>query len=712
MNRKAFLLGFYATGGQVLLLRELVSSLNGDELFIGTALFGWLVWVAIGAYLGGRAVSGPGSNALFSAAILVLPITVVLTRLSPMVTTGLIGQIIPFSTAAVVSGMMMLPTGFIAGWLFPSITREDRKAAQSIVRVYLFEGIGAFAAGLIIAVLVGRVVATLGMSVILVAIVGGGLALPRRSQRRRGIIAGAGVIAAVLLITPYAASHADAYLEGVKNASYHVEHSFDTHYSHQAILSRDGSLVLLTDNTVEAVYPNLESAENMLIPPLAYNPGARRVLFVGRSEFGVAQLADSVRGLSLTTVDPRHLLTEALSDLLPVSPAVRQIENDPVALFSRASGSPKYDIMIVNPGELDIYRNSRLVTPRFLRAARSFLQPDGILYLPTRFDTDRYISADAKVLLSVIHNVLRSSFEYVTMWPGTMTLFFASDAPLADLTYDSVSTRLSGLGYSPQYISDNYLVDRLDETKVQRLREAVQQSDAINSMERPVLPQYQAWYRAKANSLDRGLFSLILRKPAWVVALPAAIVLLLVVTMTGRGRRRRFGLFLYFTAGVVSLSLELVSFYVFQSSAGSLYAEMAALIGVFMLGLALGTYFTVRTVGRGAEYCALLMFLAAAIVFLLTYGSVHPQMVFPYHLLFLFVSALATGCLFVAATRRFYDGSAAENRGSGYAFELLGSAVGALCAVTILLPVIGLQWLLLSLIALLVAALIGSLATS
>jgi hypothetical protein len=42
MRRLAFLLGFYSACGQVLLLRELVSSFNGDELFIGTALFGWL----------------------------------------------------------------------------------------------------------------------------------------------------------------------------------------------------------------------------------------------------------------------------------------------------------------------------------------------------------------------------------------------------------------------------------------------------------------------------------------------------------------------------------------------------------------------------------------------------------------------------------------------------------------------------------------------
>ncbi|MEW5995586.1 MAG: hypothetical protein AB1744_14480, partial [Candidatus Zixiibacteriota bacterium] len=84
MNRRAFLLGFYAIGSQALLLRELMSSLNGDELFIGTALFGWLLAVALGAYLGGRAAAAVRAEHLLIFGSFMLPLVVAVTRLTPL----------------------------------------------------------------------------------------------------------------------------------------------------------------------------------------------------------------------------------------------------------------------------------------------------------------------------------------------------------------------------------------------------------------------------------------------------------------------------------------------------------------------------------------------------------------------------------------------------------------------------------------------------
>ena len=167
MNRRAFLLGFYATGGQVLLLRELVSSLNGDELFIGTALFGWLVALAAGAWLGGRCRSGPSSKRLLAGGAVLLPAVIVITRLAPNALGGTTGEIVPFCVAAVISIVAMLPVAFLAGWLFPVITREGRTASASIVRVYFFEGVGAFVAGIAIVVLVGNFLSTLGTALVL-----------------------------------------------------------------------------------------------------------------------------------------------------------------------------------------------------------------------------------------------------------------------------------------------------------------------------------------------------------------------------------------------------------------------------------------------------------------------------------------------------------------------------------------------------------------
>jgi spermidine synthase len=189
------------------------------------------------------------------------------------------------------------------------------------------------------------------------------------------------------------------------------------------------------------------------------------------------------------------------------------------------------------------------------------------------------------------------------------------------------------------------------------------------------------------------------------------ILIFFFVSVSLRKRRRYFGLFLYFIAGIVSLSAELISFYLYQSLAGSLYSEIAVLIAVFMLGLALGTYYSCRINKENLEYPALLLLLTAMVVFFATYDIISTGVLLFYHVCFLFTTALATGSLFVAATDRFYYGRAGANRGIGYSLELIGSSMGALLATTVLLPIMGLQLLLISIIILTAMALVGAIAT-
>ena len=124
MKRQGFALGVLSIGGQVLLLRELVSSLNGDEIFLGTALFGWLVAVAAGAYLGGRIGHGINLSRLFALGAILTLVMIIAARLSPLAVTDFTGEIVPLSAAVAISFAAMCPVGFISGRLFPAITQR------------------------------------------------------------------------------------------------------------------------------------------------------------------------------------------------------------------------------------------------------------------------------------------------------------------------------------------------------------------------------------------------------------------------------------------------------------------------------------------------------------------------------------------------------------------------------------------------------------
>jgi spermidine synthase len=506
------------------------------------------------------------------------------------------------------------------------------------------------------------------------------------------------------------ASTADSQIDGFKYPSYQVVESFDTPYGRETLLTRDSSIVLMTDNNMEGVSTDLLTAENLLIPPFAYRPNAKRVLVFGRTELGIEQSADKLGGISITAVDPRRRLTSAL-DGSRLDAQVTRVADDPLAFALNSGGSEKYDIIILNPSDLGSFKNSRMITPGFLSAVKTLLEDKGVLYLPTNYDSDRYITTREVALLATIHGTLAAVFRQVEAWPGNMTLFFASDNAELSLSYDSIITHLSQLTYQPQFISDNYLIDRLSEFRTSRLNAAINYVSAVNSIDRPILVHHQTLYRSRLSNVDSRLTSIVLEKSWLYVAAPILILLLFSATVVRDGRRRCYGLFLYFTAGVVSLTLEMVSFYAYQSSAGSLYSELAALIGTFMFGLSAGAYITYKSAVKHADLSALTMLIVATVVFAVTFQRVPTSMQLPYCLLFLLTDALGAGSLFAAATRRYYESAPNRNRGSGYALDLVGSSIGAVLPTILLLPTIGLSWLLLSVVSLLAIAVIGCLLT-
>lgn len=716
MKRKAFFLGFIATGAQVLLFRELVATFNGDELFIGTAFFGWLIAVALGAVWGGRLTVTPHSSPLFVIAPFLLWGTVILIRLTPLLFDKLPGEIFPFTLAAALSVIYMAPTGIIFGWLFSAINRKYQAdtTTTSIVMVYLYEGIGAFVGGLLIAFLVGVFFSTLTMAFAVgMVVLADTVYFIFKPARKAHTVLFMTLTVLLILVARNLSRPLDIYLDSLKYKEYTVNDSFDTPYSHQTIITRDSTTTLLTDNNIEAVFPDLMITENQLLPALAYRPNARRILILGRVEFGLEQLAKNFTDIEITSLDPRSSLTSAIDRLdLSAKKAIR-INRDPIAYFTDRKDSARYDIIILNTVSPDNHKNNIFFTAEFYERLKSRLEDSGLLFIPTAFDTDRYISQEKSDLLAIIFETLKVSFNQVAAWPGEMTLFFASDNLDLNLEYDTLIGRLSNLPYEPYFINDYYLVDRLSDFKAGRLISRLQSIFLVNRLEKPILPLFQVTYQSKMSGWDNRLIDFTLKKTSWLYILPFMVILFWMALFLSNktNRRSRFGLFLYFTAGIVSLSFELITFYVYQSLAGSLYSELSLLVGVFMLGLAIGTYLSHTYPIRNSKIPVLLLLMFLIAAFRMSFMYVPSAFLLIYHIIFMFLMAAATGAVFVGATRLYYTCHHDRNRGLGYALELVGSSLGALLTTTVLLPVIGLQGLLGAVIFLLILAFSGSILT-
>ncbi|MFH2054943.1 MAG: hypothetical protein ABIJ61_03205, partial [bacterium] len=550
MKRLAFLLGCFSVGGQVLLLRELLAAFGGDELLLGTAFCGWLSAVALGAWLGGRAGSKTRPLTLFIGGAIILPMTLLAVRLSPAILATIPGEAISFPLASLASILLMLPVAAICGALFPAISNLAIESREAILTVYLWEGIGAFAGGLLSALLLGGLLTTMA-TVLLLALITVLAALWFCRGMHKVILAVIALLAGAAAVL--AAPKIDLTLAAIRFSGYEVQAVFDTRYSHQVILTREESYYLVTDNIIESSYPDLESAENLLLPGLLYYPEAREVLLLGGAELALMPLLDSFPSLRTTQVDPRANLMRHL-ETLSGGRKVTQITADPLD-FVR-NNTDAFDLILLNPGAPDNLRQARLLDPSFLARLAARLTSHGILQLQLPYDSERYVSPTTQPPLVAVADALRSVFPQVTVWPGATTTFFAARENALNLPVDSLLHNLSALPYAPVYLTESRLRDRLEPMRRERLASVLQQIVTPYSLDRPLLPHYQLAQRAEAGFVEQTLVRLVTTQRMWL--LPLGVLLLLFwFRSTNPKQPWRYSTWLFWLCGFVSLSLEL-----------------------------------------------------------------------------------------------------------------------------------------------------------
>lgn len=703
MKRRAFFLGLLSVGAQVLILREVVATLNGRELFIAFALFSWLIAVALGAFWRGNERRGLRPETLFLVGSLLLPIVLLAIRTAPHLLGLIPGEVIPLGKALLISTLAIFPVGFVSGALFPAITAEGYKPAAAVAEVYLFEGWGAFVGGAAVTAFLSLSVTGLSIAIIIAS-----LTLTFMVVKKLNFWLQSAIVLLCALLAIFVTPVLELKIEMIRYAPTEVIDSFETPYGKQAIVRNAENISLITDNLRETTFPDRSAAEYSLIPPLLYNPEGNSLLYVGRGDFLISELADSLPGLKVVCLDPRAKLEEMGRRLFGRPSNLTVINDDPIAFFSRRDLVSRFDYAVINIGETETYLGNRLLTASFLSQLRTALNPKGVVLLNTPYDSDRHISDVKGKALAVIYNSIRASFPYVTFWPGETTLFFASADSGVNIPAAEVIRRTEELGFSPAFVNRGFLEDRLQSLKIARLNQALQTDKAVNQVEKPSLVQRGAVFQAQTETFAGVMVTILLERPYAALLAAAIFINLYLTALIRRHRRRNFALILYFVAGFASLSLELVSFYLFQSSAGALYSDLGLLVGVFMLGLALGTYLALRSAVDSLSIPSIMLLILASGLLLLTYDSILPKYALYYYLLSLFTVALGTGSLFVAATGRYYYGRAHANRGIGYGVEILGSSAGAILPLTVLLPIIGVDYILISILSVLLCGALGA----
>ena len=739
----AFLaLGAWAVLAQSVLLRETLVVFFGNELSIGLTFSSWFLGIFLGALAGGRrAGTAPTAShapdatlrftVLFLALLGVLPLSLVLLRGSRFLVGIPAAELMPFGSMAILCLLTVTPTSLLIGLLFPAASALASKTARlsqaplanagalAIGRVYVVESLGGLLGGAAFTLLLLPKLDTLtAVSIFAVGVLLSLALLMLASGRKTAALALASCAflagCALALAVP---STLDTWTVRLRWASFGnslpLRLSRDTPYQNIAIAG-SGPYNLFSNGQIDASFPDEYGYASRIQPLMLEHPAPRSVLLLGGGITGAAREALRHPLTQLDIVESDPWLPEVLSAFLPepdrqalADPRARLYRKDPrrFVLDSR----DQYDLIILGFPDPTTASLNRLYTQEFFARLRTLLRPGGVLVTRISSSTT-YLAGAALGLDASIYWTLREVFPVVLATPGEETFFVVSDDPSSpSLDPEVLKRRLVERGLELPFFQPEQIDMFLPRDRVDFLRDALAAAEdtPLNTDLKPVSYFYGLllWDRYSGGKLAYPLSTFVRVPPQryLLAALPLiALWVAFVLTRKGERRSRLQSATAIATTGFASIAFSLLLLLAFQNLFGNLYQEVALLVAVFMLGLALGAEAMRRALARARPLpawsllrladAALLLYallLVPALTLLVRSGP-GPGAWMGFTLLLLAAGAL-TGAQFPAASQLYLGGRSDVTRAASRidAADQVGAMAGALLTGVVLVPLAG-----------------------
>jgi spermidine synthase len=791
-----FLIGFTATSGQILLLREFISTFHGNELVIGIYLSVWLLATAVGSgpaarlFLGGRKASPLGgghacaSNAdspmksggsagaaearsdasdarssddsapvidstpivrfaiVQSVSGIGLLFAVVGLLIMPSPLRPAPGEIAGLVAALASAALFLFPFCLLQGLLFPLGTRllhsENLHAERpdgSVSRVYFLESLGAGTGGLLFSLVLVRLMSSFQNIAVLSAINLLTACLLLKDADRRRLSQLLYLVATVTLIVcvldPVTHWTAHRRWEGFKVVALR-----QSHYGNLAVVSLDSQFSTYQDGLLVFTTEDVQSAEEAAHIPLLEHPAPAHVLLIGGGVGGVVR--EMLKCKTLTQLDYVELdpqLIDLSKEVLPHK-YVSDLE-DPRVSVQYTDGrrflqktSKRYDLVAMQIPPPYTAQLNRFYTEEFFTLVKGHLEPGGVFAFSAP-PVAEYVGQELGAFLGSLSRTSESVFESNIIIPASRSFFVCSPGknPYLVASPESLLFRVAVRGIETLFVRDYFLMSTLSRERLAYVgrRIAASKVGSINTDLRPISFYYDlVLWSAEYERFMKPVLKWIFRNrwSLWPITLAVAGML---VALARSGRQGRLVLSALAVSGFAAIVLELEILLCFQLLYGNLYDRIGVLLTAYMLGLALGTVLERRgehsmfsgvAVPRrpalrrpaiiqivtavfalcflGVIYLASRMgsgrLPAASVSHGVAVGTALQNLVNAFEWFFPIFALLAGalgGALFSSASRAFFACATSGSVGITYAWDLVGSWVGAVLCSAVLFPVVG-----------------------
>jgi len=717
------LLGFTAVTAQVILMRELIVVFYGNEISLGLMLCSWLLWTSAGSFLLGRTTAHDRSPVrrvvtLQVLLALALPLTILAVRSSKLIFRPLPGEVLGPGPMLLVTFVTLSLFCFVSGGLFAAGSRLYASEASASVAsasssMYLLEALGSGAGGILASlVLVGYLTAfQIAVLVGWLNLIAATTLLMRPLARRRVTLCMLTVALPFLLA---GGTRLEAMSLKLLWRGFHLLATRNSIYGNLAVIETEGMRSLYENGLVAFNVPDLAAAEEAVHFALLEHPHPTTLLLIGGGLKG--SVTQALQHPSLERVDYVEL-DPAVFDLarryfpeewrrIQAEQRVR-VHHVDGRRFIKSTGE-KFDVVILNLPDPQTAQLNRFYTTEFFREVAERLNSGGVFALQLRA-AENYISPELGEFLRCVNQTLREIFPEIRVIPGDVVHFFASRQPgVLAVDAGELVSRLQARKLKTSYVREYYFPFRMMPDRMQDLEQQIRPQPGTAS-NRDFVPLAYYFDVALWSSQFRSEYSRWFRWLGQVgfikVAASAGLLVLVICLATLLGpwdHRRAIAGFAVGAMGMTLMALQVLLLLGFQAIFGYVYSALAILVGAFMMGLAVGSWWSLRrpyVPVTDLRRLGSLQFLAA-LAPLLLFGifEVCARIdggvgVFLAGRVLLPGIALLCGVVggyqFPVASRVFFAGRETRGPGALYALDLIGACLGALLLSTYLVPVFG-----------------------
>jgi spermidine synthase len=691
---------------QIVLIRELLVSFQGNELSIGLILGNWLITEALGSFLFRKIkITIQSYKAIVLIFSIIFPILCIIANLIRPIIGLLPGEITTLPIIFLSSFLILLPIGFLHGALFTMSTallstqrNDNQRKIPGLV--YILENTGTIAGGILTSFILIKyfniIQVAAGVAIISIFSI-------IRFNRKFSLYYYPLILLFGLVFLN--SSHIEKWTLSKNYPHYQVINSTNTIYGNITTVKREEQYTFLVDGipTISSPNPDRAFIEDFVHFPFLIHNNANRILIIGGGVGGVITeiFKHPVQEIVYLEINPFLIKTimkfpTRLTEPELNNPKVRLVYQDARSFFNKDTNH--FDLILINYATPQSLQANRLFTKEFYQSCESKLAVNGLLVTRT-VGSLAYLSPTLRNIINTHLNTLLSVFPYNYIIPGDYNLYLSSaQAPLTNFNAETLFNRLTQKKIDTGMFSFGYIQYRISKYNIDWLKQSLLSTANNKSINQDGSPRglFYSLYHSNiiANPKLAKLFSVINK-----INLPVILVFLLVVSLILLAFRNKSGLHLYlpftiFTTGIVGMVFSLVLSLGFQIRYGFLYYQISILITTFIAGSVFGgylgnTHFSDRL--KNFLLTEISMIFLLFVLLLASKNRAYP-VIFNNYLdfyLFLFISGLLVGIQFPLANRLFKQSLVTNTIGKLYAADLLGGFLSAILVSFVFIPVLG-----------------------